>query len=235
MGSLALNKYRLERAAGLVVGIPIGIVFGPLIFTPLGVPIVAAASFGCVAGAVVGYLLTVFAFASLPQTRCTSTGAVGSRSGGIATGGNCNSATDAAAQVSRRALSVAELMRCKVGAVLPSGRPPSVVFWMTLAAMMAAFTISSGMNPTLRFGEHYFHSFRVGHKVGRYVTAVELHPFDSLEFGRNRPGLLNCNNAVLADFLHCLGYDVADLRVAVCRNRANLSDGLAGNRAATAA
>jgi BON domain len=57
MESLALDKYRLERAAGLVVGIPIGIVLGPLIFTPLGVPIVAATSFGCAAGAVVGYLL----------------------------------------------------------------------------------------------------------------------------------------------------------------------------------
>ena len=57
MESLALNKCRLERAAGLVVGIAIGIVLSPLIFTPLGVPIVAAASFGCAAGAVVGYLL----------------------------------------------------------------------------------------------------------------------------------------------------------------------------------
>ena len=79
---------------------------------------------------------TVFALASLAQTRCTSMGAVSSRSGGSATGGNCNSPTDAAAQVSRSALSVAELMRCRIGAVLPSGRPPSVVFWITLAAMM---------------------------------------------------------------------------------------------------
>src|SRR5579885_3507793 len=55
------------------------------------------------------------------------------------------------AHVSRSALSCAEWMRWRVGAVLPSGRPPSVVFCTTLAAMMTALAKSSGINPTFRF------------------------------------------------------------------------------------
>src|SRR5579885_3548085 len=96
-------------------------------------------------------MLTVFAFASLAQMRWTSIGAASSRSGGRATAGNCNSTCDPAAHVSRSALSVAELMRWRIGAVLPSGRPPSVVFCTTLAAMMTALAKSSGINPTFRF------------------------------------------------------------------------------------
>src|SRR5579885_3507792 len=48
-------------------------------------------------------------------------------------------------------LTWAELVRWRTGAVLPSGRPPSVVFCTTLAAMMTALAKSSGINPTFRF------------------------------------------------------------------------------------
>jgi F0F1-type ATP synthase assembly protein I len=57
MKGLALDKYSLQKVAGLVAGIPIGVVLGPLVFTPMGVPIAAAAPFGCVVGAVVGFSL----------------------------------------------------------------------------------------------------------------------------------------------------------------------------------
>ena len=38
MKGLALDKYSLQKVVGLVAGIPIGVVLGPLVFTPMGVP-----------------------------------------------------------------------------------------------------------------------------------------------------------------------------------------------------
>ena len=55
MDRLALDQGWLQKVAGLVAGILIGFVLGPLSFIPLGVPFAAAASFGCLAGAVAGY------------------------------------------------------------------------------------------------------------------------------------------------------------------------------------
>ncbi len=52
-----IDKYGLEKLAGLAVGIPIGAVLGPILFVPLGLTIPAAASIGCGIGALTGYLL----------------------------------------------------------------------------------------------------------------------------------------------------------------------------------
>jgi len=52
-------------------------------------------------------------------------------------------------------------------------------------------------------------------KVGREVPAVELHALDHVERRLERLGLLDRDDAVLADLLHGLGDDRADGLVAV--------------------
>jgi uncharacterized membrane protein YeaQ/YmgE (transglycosylase-associated protein family) len=54
---VTMDKYSLERVAGLLLGIAAGAVLGSVIFSPFGVPVPASASFGSVIGAVTGYLL----------------------------------------------------------------------------------------------------------------------------------------------------------------------------------
>ena len=72
-----------------------------------------------------------------------------------------------------------------------------------------------------------FHPLRIGHEVRRQVAAVELHPLDHFELGLESARLFNRDDAFLADFLHRLGNDVADGRVVVGRDRADLRDFLA--------
>ena len=72
-----------------------------------------------------------------------------------------------------------------------------------------------------------FHPLRIGHEVGREIAAVELHPLDHFERGLQALGLLDRDHAFLADLLHRLGDDVADGRVVVGRDGADLGDLLA--------
>ncbi len=79
--------------------------------------------------------------------------------------------------------------------------------------------------------EHGFHLLRIGDEVGREVAAVELHALDRLQRGLEALGLLDRDHAVLADLLHRLGDQVADLRVVVRGDGADLGDLLlAGGR-----
>ncbi len=72
--------------------------------------------------------------------------------------------------------------------------------------------------------EDDFHPLAVGDEVRREVAAVELHALDDLELGVQRPALLDLDDAVLADLLHRLGDDLADLFVAVGGDRPDLGD-----------
>ena len=55
--------------------------------------------------------------------------------------------------------------------------------------------------------------FGVGHEVGADVAAVELHALDVLGLEGHRSALLDRDHAVLADLVHDVGDQVADLLV----------------------
>ena len=58
-----------------------------------------------------------------------------------------------------------------------------------------------------------FHLVRIRHHVRRDVAAIELHALDDGEVRVHGLGLLNRDDAVLADLLHCLCDELADLGV----------------------
>src|SRR5712692_6766015 len=68
------------------------------------------------------------------------------------------------------------------------------------------------------------HLVGVGDEVGRDVAAVELHALDDVEFGLERLGFFNRDDALVADLLHGIGEEFADFRVAVGRDGADLGD-----------
>src|SRR5436190_16787886 len=83
--------------------------------------------------------------------------------------------------------------------------------------------------------EDRLHLLRIGHEVLRDVTTVELHALDRLQRRLDAARFLDRDDAVLADLLHRLGDQVADLRIVVGRDRADLGDLLlAGGRGADA-
>ena len=65
----------------------------------------------------------------------------------------------------------------------------------------------------------------IGHEVGREITAVELHAFFLLDGGFEAFAFFDGDHAVFADLLHRVGEFIADFRVAVGRDRADLGDG----------
>ena len=73
----------------------------------------------------------------------------------------------------------------------------------------------------LELGEHLF---GIGDEVRRDVAAIELHPFDDLDLGFERLGFLDRDDALVADLLHRLRDHLADRRIAIRRDRADLSD-----------
>ena len=62
--------------------------------------------------------------------------------------------------------------------------------------------------------QHGLHRLRVGDEVGREVALVELQALGDLQLGGEGRGLLDGDDAVLADPLHGLADEVADLLVA---------------------
>ena len=77
----------------------------------------------------------------------------------------------------------------------------------------------------LELGDHLL---GVGDEIGREIAAVELHALDDVEFGLEALGLLDRDDAFVADLLHRLGDHVADRLVAVGGDRADLGDLLGG-------
>ena len=80
--------------------------------------------------------------------------------------------------------------------------------------------------------EDALHPVGVGDEVGRQVAAVELHALDDLQRRLQALGLLDRDDAVLADLVHGLGDDLADGLVVVGRDGADLGDHLAADLAA---
>ncbi len=79
--------------------------------------------------------------------------------------------------------------------------------------------------------QHCFHLLGIGDEVGRKIAAVELGTLHRLERGLETLRFLDGDDAVLADLLHRLGDEVADLLVVVRRDGAHLGDLLlAGGR-----
>ena len=68
------------------------------------------------------------------------------------------------------------------------------------------------------------HLLGVGDEVGREVAAVELHALDDFELELERLGLLDGDDALVADLLHGLGDLLADDLLAVGGDRADLGD-----------
>ncbi len=83
------------------------------------------------------------------------------------------------------------------------------------------------MDEHQRILEHRFHLLRIGDEVGREVAAVELHPVDGLEIRLEPLRFLDRDHAILADLLHRLGDQIADLLIVVCRDGTHLGNLLA--------
>src|ERR671930_1180955 len=66
----------------------------------------------------------------------------------------------------------------------------------------------------VRVLEHRLHAVGVGDEVGRDGALVEAHPLDRLQLDAEGVGLLDGDDALLADGVHRLGDDLADLGVA---------------------
>ena len=77
----------------------------------------------------------------------------------------------------------------------------------------------------LELGDHLL---GVGDEIGREIAAVELHALDDVELGLEALGLLDRDHALVADLLHRLGDHLADLALAIGRDRADLGDLLVG-------
>ena len=73
----------------------------------------------------------------------------------------------------------------------------------------------------LELGQHLL---GVGDEIGREIAAVELHALDDVELGLEALGLLDRDDALVADLLHRVGDHLADRLVAVGGNRADLRD-----------
>ena len=73
-------------------------------------------------------------------------------------------------------------------------------------------------------GQLDLHLLGVGDEVGRQIAAVELHAFDDVELELETLGLLDGDDAFLADLLHGFGDLLADFTVAVGRDDADLGD-----------
>ena len=68
------------------------------------------------------------------------------------------------------------------------------------------------------------HLVGVGDEVGGDIAAIELHALDHFEFGLQGFCFFDRDHALVADFFHRVGEELADFRIAVGGNRANLGD-----------
>ena len=75
------------------------------------------------------------------------------------------------------------------------------------------------------FGDHLL---GVGDEVGRQIAAIELHALDDVGLGLEAFGLLDRDDALIADLFHRLGDFFADKLVAIGRDCADLGDFVVG-------
>jgi chaperonin GroEL len=71
------------------------------------------------------------------------------------------------------------------------------------------------------FGDHLL---CIGDEIRADIAAVELHALDDLKLGLERLGFLNRDDALIADLFHGVGKELADFRIAVGGDGADLSD-----------
>ena len=72
--------------------------------------------------------------------------------------------------------------------------------------------------------EHRFHLRHLGDEVRREITLVELHTFDEFNGSVEALAFFNGDHAILADLVHRLGDDLADVGVLVGGAGADLGD-----------
>ena len=68
------------------------------------------------------------------------------------------------------------------------------------------------------------HLLRIGHEIGREIAAVELHALDDVELGLGGLGLLDRDDALVADLFHRVRNHLADRLVAVGGDGPDLRD-----------
>ena len=87
----------------------------------------------------------------------------------------------------------------------------------------------------VRVGQLDLHLLRIGDEVRREIAAVELHAFDDVELELEALGLLDGDDAFLADLFHRFGDLLADDGVAVGGDAADLADFIRARRPASSA
>ena len=75
-----------------------------------------------------------------------------------------------------------------------------------------------------RLIEDYFHLFRVGHEIRGKIAAIKLHALDDLQGGLHAFSFFDGDHPFFADFFHGLGDQIADHRIVVGRDGADLGD-----------
>ncbi|GAK50203.1 hypothetical protein U14_01430 [Candidatus Moduliflexus flocculans] len=80
------------------------------------------------------------------------------------------------------------------------------------------------IDQNVRVIENRFHPFRVGHKIGREIAAIKLHPFHHVQRGFHAFRFFHRDDAVFADFIHRFGDDFADGGIVIRGDRADLFD-----------
>ena len=78
------------------------------------------------------------------------------------------------------------------------------------------------MNEDVGIVEFDGHLVRIGDEVGREIATIELHTFDDIHFRVSGLGFFNRDDAFVTNLLHGVCNHLADERVAVCRDRADL-------------
>ena len=75
--------------------------------------------------------------------------------------------------------------------------------------------------------QYALHPLWVGNEVRRKIAAVELQPFDDIDFAFEPRAFFDRDDAVLADFFHGFGNDATDLLIGVGADSTHLGDHLA--------
>ena len=108
--------------------------------------------------------------------------------------------------------SVARASPSTSSARISSGLPPCMTFSSTGSRSLTA-EIFEFDDQDVRVVEDGLHALGVGHEVRRDVALVEAHALGELELEAEGVALLDGDDAFLADLVHRLGDDLADLGV----------------------
>ena len=85
------------------------------------------------------------------------------------------------------------------------------------------------MNQNVSVLEDRLHPLRIGYKIRRQISAVELHSLDHVKLSFQRLRLFHRDDAILPNLLHRLGNNPPNRFVIICTYRADLGDHFAGD------